>query len=227
MPWVKDYYGILGCSPHADPVVIRAAWRALLTKYHPDHDPSEEAARKLALVNEAWDVLGSRESRAEYDDSLHAPGALGHRAELQAPAQRLRNPTLRQTIRLPSRRWRGSGAAAILGAATLGTFATAAMLTILYTPEAARDLVDTTWFGRPSAAEASTPGFDMRRMSVLRAELERRQRAAEAAGRPEVVSEGCLYVAGAEATADARDVCPSLGLIAECVDGRGNCRARP
>jgi curved DNA-binding protein CbpA len=33
---MKDYYSILGVSKDADEVVIRAAYRALAQKYHPD-----------------------------------------------------------------------------------------------------------------------------------------------------------------------------------------------
>jgi molecular chaperone DnaJ len=32
----KDYYGILGVSPHAEFVVIKAAYKALASRYHPD-----------------------------------------------------------------------------------------------------------------------------------------------------------------------------------------------
>jgi hypothetical protein len=32
----KDYYAILGLTPSADAVVIRAAYRALAQRYHPD-----------------------------------------------------------------------------------------------------------------------------------------------------------------------------------------------
>ncbi|WP_103965400.1 J domain-containing protein [Nitrosomonas ureae] len=32
----KDYYAILGVTPLADNVVIRAAYKALAQRYHPD-----------------------------------------------------------------------------------------------------------------------------------------------------------------------------------------------
>lgn len=232
MPWVKDYYGILGCSPTADPVVIRAAWKALLSKYHPDVDWSEEAARKLALINEAWDVLGSRDTRASYDASLRAPGALGHRTRESAPPRpALTDGFHRHTIRAPRRRWRRSGPAAMIGGATLGTFATAAALTMFYTPQGARELVDTAWAARRTAAEAGSPTLDIRRMTNLRADLEQQDGAgAEAAARMmrlEASAGRCQMVAGQDATADARAVCPSLGLVAQCANGRGSCRARP
>lgn len=222
MAWVKDYYGILGCSPSADPVVVRAAWRALLAKYHPDVDHSDEAARKLALVNEAWDVLGNAGSRARYDAELRAPGAFGHRGERPPapPPPRLASGAgYRQTIRVGRRRRRASGPLAMLAAAVLGTFATAAALTAFYSPAGVRDLADTAWFARPAAADAATLNIDVRRLATLRADLESRRNAASAGS--------CVLRASEDETADAREVCPSLGLVAECAGGRGVCRARP
>jgi curved DNA-binding protein CbpA len=32
----KDYYAILGLTPSAEEVVIRAAYKALAQRYHPD-----------------------------------------------------------------------------------------------------------------------------------------------------------------------------------------------
>lgn len=232
MPWVKDYYGILGCSPAADPVVIRAAWKALLAKHHPDIDRTEEGARRLALVNEAWGVLGDAEARGRYDASLRAPDAMGRRPRAETAPSRLTQDYHRQSVRLPGRRWRGRGPVAVLGAATLGTFATAAALAALYTPQGVRNFVDSAWAARPAGVtDAATPALDLRRMTTLRAELERRQdgAGAEAAARMmrlDMAPGRCLLTTG-DATADARAVCPSLGLVAHCAQGRGTCRAHP
>ena len=218
MPWVKDYYGILGCAHDADPVVVRAAWKALLTKYHPDLDRSAEAARKLALVNEAWSVLGGRETRAQYDEALRAPGAFGRRVE---PG--------RASFGRPGLRRRRSGAAAMFGSVAVGTFALAAALATIYSPDDARDLADTSLTVLPGQAEAEPTGFDIGRLSTLRSDLAERRGAADAdrLSRAERAQDRCVLLAGADAVGDAREVCPSLGLVASCDDGRGSCRARP
>lgn len=220
MPWVKDYYGILGCAPDADPVVVRAAWKALLTKYHPDLDRSDEAARKLALVNEAWSVLGGRETRAEYDQTLRAPGAFGRRRA---------EPHRATFARSGLRRRRRSGTAAMFGSVAVGTFALAAALATFYSPEGARDLADTSWTVLPGKTEAETPGFDIRRLSTLRSDLAERRGVADAdrMSRAERAGGRCVLLAGTDPVGDAREVCPSLGLVASCDDGRGSCRAEP
>ena len=229
MPWVKDYYGILGCSPTADPVVVRAAWKALLTKYHPDLDRSEEGARKLALVSEAWAVLGNRDARAQYDAELRAPGALGHRTEPVPPAprspRRLSSGTARPSYRGRSRR---RAAAAMLGTAAVATFALAAALASIYSPQSARELADADWMVGPSPAEAETPSVDLRRLTSLRFDLaeQRGVAAADRLTRADRETGRCLLLAGSDAVGDAREVCPSLGLVAECDDGRGSCRAQ-
>lgn len=224
MPWVKDYYGILGCAPDADPVVVRAAWKALLTKYHPDLDRSDEGARKLALVNEAWAVLGTSDTRADYDQALRSPGSLGrHRAEAAGRGRGAARPA----VRLPRRR--RSGTAAMFGSVTVGTFALAAALATFYSPEGRRDLEDPTWSVLPAKAEAETPGYDLRRLSTLRADLAERRGVADAEriARAEHTRDACLLLAGTDPVGDAREVCPSLGLVANCDGGRGSCRAQP
>lgn len=67
----KDYYKILGVPPSATDSEIKAAFRTLAKKYHPDHYASgfEKvfATRKMQAINEAYAVLGSPERRQEYD----------------------------------------------------------------------------------------------------------------------------------------------------------------
>lgn len=66
----KDYYVILGVLPDAEEVVIKAAYRALVQRYHPDKyvgGDSNEAQRRTAELNEAYDVLSNPVRRAEYD----------------------------------------------------------------------------------------------------------------------------------------------------------------
>lgn len=222
MPWVKDYYGILGCAPDADPVVVRAAWKALLTKYHPDLDRTDEAARKLALVNEAWSVLGGGETRAAYDEALRAPGALGRRQVMTSQARAA-------APRSGLRRRRRSGAAAMFGSVAVGTFALAAALATFYSPEDVRERADPNLTALRSQAEAEARGFDIRRLSTLTSDLAERRGVADAArmSRAERRRGNCVLIAGADALGDAREVCPSLGLVASCDDGRGSCRADP
>lgn len=66
----KDHYSVLGVTPASEDVVIRAAYRALMRRYHPDSDASEEAAERAREINEAYRVLSEPESRARYDDGL-------------------------------------------------------------------------------------------------------------------------------------------------------------
>ncbi|MEK7992442.1 MAG: DnaJ domain-containing protein [Planctomycetota bacterium] len=65
----KDYYSILGVLPDAEDVVIRAAYKALVHRYHPDKwdgDP-QLAHQKTAELNEAYDVLSDPQRRSKYD----------------------------------------------------------------------------------------------------------------------------------------------------------------
>jgi curved DNA-binding protein CbpA len=62
----KDYYATLGLTPSADAVVIRAAYRALAQRYHPDKAGSSDNAR-MAEINEAYEILSDPQKRAEYD----------------------------------------------------------------------------------------------------------------------------------------------------------------
>ena len=45
-----DYYAILGVSPASEDVVIRAAYLALMRRYHPDRNASAEAAERARAI---------------------------------------------------------------------------------------------------------------------------------------------------------------------------------
>jgi putative DNA primase/helicase len=65
---MKDYYAALGVRPDATAAQIKAAYRKLARKLHPDAnagDPVVEALFKL--VTEAYDVLGDEAKRRIYD----------------------------------------------------------------------------------------------------------------------------------------------------------------
>jgi curved DNA-binding protein CbpA len=60
----SDLYKILQVDPSAGADVIRAAYRVLAAKHHPDVGGSAE---EMARLNAAWNVLSDRAKRAAYD----------------------------------------------------------------------------------------------------------------------------------------------------------------
>ncbi len=64
----KDYYKILGVEPTADEKAIKAAYRKLARKYHPDVSKEKDAEVHFKEVAEAYEVLKDAEKRAEFDD---------------------------------------------------------------------------------------------------------------------------------------------------------------
>jgi len=65
----KDYYETLGVAKDADEKAIKAAYRKLARKYHPDVNPNKaEAERKFKEIGEAYEVLSDKEKRRKYDE---------------------------------------------------------------------------------------------------------------------------------------------------------------
>src|SRR5882672_1248779 len=63
-----DYYELLGVTRKASAKDIRAAFRKLARKYHPDLNPGDKAAEeKFKQLQEAYDVLSDSKKRQMYD----------------------------------------------------------------------------------------------------------------------------------------------------------------
>ncbi len=68
----KDYYEILGVSRDADEKKIKAAYRRLARKYHPDVNKGDKASEeRFKEVAEAFAVLSDPDKRARYDRGGH------------------------------------------------------------------------------------------------------------------------------------------------------------
>ena len=73
----KDYYKVLGVPHDADDRAIKRAYRSMTKKFHPDKMSAkegteggmskEQAEKKMAEINEAYEVLGDPELRAKVD----------------------------------------------------------------------------------------------------------------------------------------------------------------
>lgn len=69
----RDYYEVLGVGKNASPEELKAAYKRLALKHHPDRQAGKNDAEKKAAeesfkeINEAYSVLSDKEKRAQYD----------------------------------------------------------------------------------------------------------------------------------------------------------------
>jgi DnaJ-class molecular chaperone len=62
-----DYYEVLGVSKNASLQEIKAAYRKLALKWHPDRNKTAEATEKFKQINKAYEVLSDPKKREIYD----------------------------------------------------------------------------------------------------------------------------------------------------------------
>lgn len=68
----KDYYKVLGLTRDADELQIKSAYRKMVKLHHPDKAhkqgiTKEVAEKKMATINEAYEVLSDPELKQRYD----------------------------------------------------------------------------------------------------------------------------------------------------------------
>jgi len=67
MPEPVDAYKVLQVDPEAEDEVIKAAYRRLARKYHPDVVAGPEASARMTVINAAWALIREPSARAAYD----------------------------------------------------------------------------------------------------------------------------------------------------------------
>ena len=70
---VKNYYKTLGLSSSATKAEIKAAYRKLAKKYHPDKNKSKQASQLFIEVNEAYAFLSNESSSFQTKNIVKAP----------------------------------------------------------------------------------------------------------------------------------------------------------
>lgn len=67
IPGIPDLYSVLGVDPRSSDDIIRYAYRKKAAKLHDARWRPGRAARKLAELNAAYEILGKPDRRADYD----------------------------------------------------------------------------------------------------------------------------------------------------------------
>ena len=70
---MKDYYKILEIEETATDEDIKKSYRSLSKKYHPDVNP--DGAEKFKEIAEAYEILGDKGKRDQYNNSKKNPYA--------------------------------------------------------------------------------------------------------------------------------------------------------
>ncbi len=74
---MNNYYELLGVSNNSSNDEIKKAWRSMSLKYHPDRNKTNEAVDMIRKINEAYEVLGDKFKRSQYDMQMNGMGIFG------------------------------------------------------------------------------------------------------------------------------------------------------
>ena len=67
---MNNYYDILGVSKDSTTEEIKKVYRKLSKEHHPDRGGDENRFKE---ISEAYTILGDKQKRTEYDNSLNNP----------------------------------------------------------------------------------------------------------------------------------------------------------
>ena len=67
---LENYYDILGVAQNAKQAVIKARYRKLALKYHPDRNTNANVEEKFKQITKAYNTLKNPDSRKKYDELL-------------------------------------------------------------------------------------------------------------------------------------------------------------
>lgn len=98
MPKIHSHYENLKVARDAPSEVIRAAYRSLSQKYHPDRNPdNDDAARIMKVLNAAYETLSDPTRRREHDQWIAAAESSGSTTQ-QPPQNPASRPSQAPTI---------------------------------------------------------------------------------------------------------------------------------
>jgi len=193
MAKIHSHYDNLKVSRMAPQEVIRAAYKALSQKYHPDKNPGDEkAARIMAIINSAYETLSDAQRRKEHDEWIaseeweiewlestrhedgHGPAARGDRSrhDHNWQPEHVRDAPVRRPRRRDWRVWAGLAACLALG--WVGGASMVAETQVM------GNILSSAWNGKSSmnanAANADSAGRSARDAKDNRAEARAEQR---------------------------------------------------
>lgn len=88
-----NYFEILNISINAEPEIIKASYKALAKKYHPDNykGTREDADKKMVMINEAYRILSDETLKKQHIEQIKAFGSsektFSNSSNNQSPAQ--------------------------------------------------------------------------------------------------------------------------------------------
>lgn len=66
---MKDLYAVLGVEADASDSALKNAYRRKASEFHPDRNPSPDAAEHFRQTQEAYDLLSDAAKRRDYDEN--------------------------------------------------------------------------------------------------------------------------------------------------------------
>lgn len=98
---MKDYYKILEVEENASEDDIKKSYRTLSKKYHPDVNP--DGAEKFKEIAEAYEILGDKTKRNQYNSSKNNPYAGTPFQDIFNSMFSQQNPNFRQRKSAPDK----------------------------------------------------------------------------------------------------------------------------